>query len=63
MCAVNGAGPNIDVGAFTFNLLAGDKVVYYQSPVFTPDSLLAVRRPQRHSCPARRRRSPSSATH
>ena len=45
MYAVNGAGfPNIDVGAFTFTLLAGDKVVFYQSPVFTPDSyLLAVR--------------------
>ena len=41
MYAVNGAGyPNIDVGAFSFKVLAGDAVVFYQSPTFTPDTML-----------------------
>jgi hypothetical protein len=41
MYAVNGAGyPNIDVGAFSFEVLPGDAVVYYQSPTFTPDTML-----------------------
>lgn len=43
MYAVNGAGyPNIDVGAFTFQLHNNDHVVFYQSPVFTPDTQLLV---------------------
>jgi len=41
MYAVNGAGyPNIDVGAFSFALLNNDRVVFYQSPTFTPDAML-----------------------
>jgi hypothetical protein len=41
MYAVNGAGyPNIDVGAFTFHLRNNDRVVFYQSPTFTPDTQL-----------------------
>lgn len=41
MYAVNGAGyPNIDVGAFSFEVLAGDAIVFYQSPTFTPDTML-----------------------
>ena len=41
MYAVNGAGfPNIDVGAFSFALLDRDRVVFYQSPTFTPDTML-----------------------
>jgi len=45
MYAVNGAGyPNIAVGAFTFLLLRGDRVIFYESPTFTPDTaLLRVR--------------------
>jgi len=43
MYAVNGAGyPNIDVGAFTFQLRNNDHVVFYQSPAFTPDTQLLV---------------------
>jgi hypothetical protein len=43
MYAVNGAGyPNVDVGAFTFHLRNDDRVVFYQSPVFTPDTQLLV---------------------
>jgi hypothetical protein len=41
MYAVNGAGyPNIDVGAFSFTVLQGDSVVFYQSATLTPDAML-----------------------